>query len=385
MMAEQTQKALTKEDLVYILQALFKIADVEDNALQKTDNGLYVKSIVKEFEDHQDNSNVHVTSSIRDILDKLSVKDDNILYDGKPLNAVLSQKADNAIKIEDDGSIYVKDYQADKHIEDNDIHVTKEKKESWDSMLDESKQFCMDELNKLTLTKFEMVNQLPTEDISSETMYMLLNTDENGRLGFFLYVYILDKWIPCVISQDKFLSMFGEDLHTHNNRLVIDQFTEEDGRVLYKGKDIFAMAVKADSTNAATLVDGELYIKDFTHELKSLETCAAFAKVNLYSQTISDSGKYQLKDDINNYNLLLVEYYYSPDKPGEPDGCAKTAVIDVDVINQLYEEGRDYMLEYGYGIMTSNSKIRMHGDLLWVNYYHNVCIYRITGIRKGED
>lgn len=385
---EQTQKALTKEDLIYILQTLFKIADTENNALTRNDNGLYVESfsgLEKELKDHKEDSDIHITSTIRQILDKMSVDGDNLLYNGKPVTTMLSQQPDNALTMDEDGSMYVHDYHADKHIEDDSIHVTKDKKDEWDAMLDESKQYCLDEIGKLSLTKFEMVNQLPTENISSETLYLLSNTNEAGQLSFLLYVYVLDKWLPCIMSKEKLEVVFSEHIHDHTNKKVIDLFTEVDGRVLYDGKDMFALAVKEDDTNAARFVDGELYVKDFSKELESMEKCAAFTKINLYNELIDNSGKYQLKDDINNYNLLLVEYYYNPDKPGEPEGCAKTAVIDVDVINKLYDESRDYMLEYGYGIMTSNSKIRIHEDTLWVDYYHNVCIYRITGIRKGDD
>ena len=60
-------------------------------------------------------------------------------------------------------------------------------------------------------------------------------------------------------------------------------------------------------------------------------------------------------------------------------------MLDTDILNYLYTKNMDYMLEYGYGILMSNSKIRMHGDKLWVDYYHNVCIYRITGIRRGDS
>ena len=384
-MAESSQKALTKEDLIYILQGLFKIADAEDNALSRDENGFYVKDLQDEIAEHHENDDIHVTSSIRKVLDKMSVEGDTLLYNGRPLTTELSKQADNAITVDENGGIYAKDYHADEHIQDGSIHVTQDKKDAWDAMLNESKQYCMDEIGKLTLTKFEIVTQLPTANISSETLYFLLDVNEENQIGFMLYVYVLDKWLPCMISKEKLEAVFAQDLHNHDNKTVLDMFSEVDGRVLYNGKDMFELVVKEDDTNAASFVDGELYIKDFSKELKSIENCAAFAKVNLYSDIITDSGKYTLKDDINEYNLLLVEYYYRPDKEGEPDGCAKTAIIDVDVINKLYEEGRDYMLEYGYGIMTSNSKIRMHEDKLWVNYYHNVCIYRITGIRKGDD
>ena len=42
------------------------------------------------------------------------------------------------------------------------------------------------------------------------------------------------------------------------------------------------------------------------------------------------------------------------------------------------------MLDYGYGYLTANSKIRMNENKLIVDYYHNVCIYKVTGIRRGD-
>lgn len=386
----EAQKALTKEDLIYILQSLFKIADEQDNVLQRTDNGLYVKdefsAIRDDLDAHVDDNNVHITSTIRNILDKLSVdENDELLYDNRPITTIISDKHDNALKIDENGGIFVQDYHADLHIENEDIHVTKEQKDDWSKALDESKKYTIEEIGKIPLTKMEVVTILPTENISSETLYFLIVYDEDEeKYGFSLYIYSNDKWWPMIIPQEKLEALLKVDLHKHENKSVIDLFgVDETGQLLYNGEDLFNVACLDDPTNAAKMVDNKLYIKDFTQELKSIETCSVFAKVNLYSKEISDSGKYQLKDDINNFNLIMIEYYYKPDKEGEPNGCAKTAVIDTDVLNFLYDKAMDYMLEYGYGIMTSNSKIRMHEDKIWVDYYNNVCIYRITGIRKA--
>lgn len=386
----EAQKALTKEDLIYILQSLFKIADEQDNVLQRTDNGLYVKdefsAIRDDLDAHVDDNNVHITSTIRNILDKLSVdENDELLYDNRPITTIISDKHDNALKIDENGGMFVRDYHADLHIENEDIHVTKEQKDDWSKALDESKKYTIEEIGKIPLTKMEVVTILPTENISSETLYFLIVYDEDEeKYGFSLYIYSNDKWWPMIIPQEKLEALLKVDLHKHENKSVIDLFgVDETGQLLYNGEDLFNVACLDDPTNAAKMVGNKLYIKDFTQELKSIETCSVFAKVNLYSKEISDSGKYQLKDDINNFNLIMIEYYYKPDKEGEPNGCAKTAVIDTDVLNFLYDKAMDYMLEYGYGIMTSNSKIRMHEDKIWVDYYNNVCIYRITGIRKA--
>lgn len=386
----EAQKALTKEDLIYILQSLFKIADEQDNVLQRTDNGLYVKdefsAIRDDLDAHVDDNNVHITSTIRNILDKLSVdENDELLYDNRPITTIISDKHDNALKIDENGGMFVRDYHADLHIENEDIHVTKEQKDDWSKALDESKKYTIEEIGKIPLIKMEVVTILPTENISSETLYFLIVYDEDEeKYGFSLYIYSNDKWWPMIIPQEKLEALLKVDLHKHENKSVIDLFgVDETGQLLYNGEDLFNIACLDDPTNAAKMVGNKLYIKDFTQELKSIEICSVFAKVNLYSEEISDSGKYQLKDDINNFNLIMIEYYYKPDKEGEPNGCAKTAVIDTDVLNFLYDKAMDYMLEYGYGIMTSNSKIRMHEDKIWVDYYNNVCIYRITGIRKA--
>lgn len=387
MMAD-TQKALTKEDLIYILQGLFKLADEPSNAIKKTEGGLYVQDYHDDFKTHQDDSSAHITKNIRKILDKLSVdENDELLYDNRPITTIISDKPDNALNIDEKGGMFVQDYHADNHIENEDIHVTKEQKDDWSKALEESKKYTIEEVGKIPLVKMEVVTVLPTENISSETLYFLITYDEDEeKYGFSLYIYGNDKWWPMIIPYEKLKALLKTDLHKHDNKDVIDLFNiDETGQLLFNGEDLFNVACLDDPTNAAKMVNNKLYIKDLTEELRSVETCSTFIKVNLYSEEISDSGKYQLKDDINNFNLIMIEYYYKPDKKDEPNGCAKTAVIDTDVLNFLYDKAMDYMLEYGYGVMTSNSKIRMHEDKIWVDYYNNVCIYRITGIRKAPS
>jgi hypothetical protein len=209
-------------------------------------------------------------------------------------------------------------------------------------------------------------------------------------------MYLQDAWRKLGITKQtlKNLALKTDveeaitNAHSHTNHAVIQEFTEsEAGELLYKGEHIREMGIADAPDNAAQLIEGKLYVRDFDKEIKSMQAgVAGLEKYNLYSDEITDSGVYELKDDIDNYNLILVEYYYRPDDESKEPGCAKTAVLDTDTLNYLYAKGMDYMLEYGYGILMSNSKIRMHGNKLWVDYYHNVCIYRITGLgRRGES
>lgn len=414
-------KALTREDLLYILQSIFKLSEQENNAFQMLTDGLYVEDYHADFQVHLDDNISHVDVALKEILDELHLTENGILmYKDMPISLAISQKEGNGISIELDG-LYVPDVAQDAadHLKNNNIHVTADDKENWNKTLSEAKAFTIDEISKLVIYNIEIVTELPQpievpietdeplEDgeipesttiyPSSTTLYLLLNDpDCPDECTYTMYMYLQDKWRKLNITKqtlNKFaLKTEVEDSikksHSHDNEKVIKEFSEtEDGDLLYKGEYIREMGISDKTDNAAQLIDGKLYVRDFDKEIKSMQTgIAGFEKYNLYSEEIKDSGVYELKDYIDNYSMILVEYYYRPDDENENPGCAKTAVIDTDVLNHLYTKGMDYMLEYGYGILMSNSKIRMYGDKLWVDYYHNVCIYRITGIgRRGED
>ncbi len=388
------QKALTKDDLIYILDSIFRISPQAENAFQMLADGLYVKSYTNDLQTHADDSTVHITPTIKEILNNITADDQgNILIR-------ISTQTDNAIQQLPDG-IFVTDYttviqQHTDHVDNNEIHVTKDNKDAWDKMLDDAQDFTLAELNKLKICQIEPVTELPEgDDISDTTIYLLDNDPECPEdCACTMNVYILGKWVKLGVTRSV-LSHYVlkedaqdalDNAHAHDNHETLNKFTEtEDGELLYNGANIHNIGLSSQEKNAATFIDGQLYVHDYSDEIKAIQISSAFSKVNLLNQELTDAGVYELKDNIDNYNIILVEYYYKPNDTEEQPGCAKTAVIDTDILQHLYEKGVDYMLEYGYGILTSNSKIRMHENKIWVNYYHNVCIYRITGIRKGEN
>lgn len=73
-------KALTKEDLLYILQGIFRLSTQPDNAFQMLDDGLYVKDYQNDFDNHADDTGLHITQDIRDILDLFSIDAMIIFY-----------------------------------------------------------------------------------------------------------------------------------------------------------------------------------------------------------------------------------------------------------------------------------------------------------------
>ena len=387
-------KVLTKEDLVYILQGIFRLSTQPDNAFQMLDDGLYVKDYQNDFDNHTDDTGLHITQDIRDILDLFSIDaNDNLLYDGKPVNISISGEANNAIKVKSDG-IYVEDISTEtkKHIQDVDIHVTKTDKETWNKTLQDAKDFTMDEIDKLVIYDIKEVNVLPTENISSTTLYLLTSdTEHSDECEDVMYMYLRDKWITLSITNRtlKLLATKKEledyakkdDLHKHDNKDLLDKFSNADnGDLLHVGKSLHEFELSEAPNNAAKLKDGKLFIEDFSDTIRSLQIASAISKTRLYTGDITESGRYDLADDIDNYSMIMIEYYYKPENPDENPGCAKTAVVDTETLNELYDRGIDYMLELGYGISTSNVKIHFNQNTLWVNYYNNVCIYKITGI-----
>lgn len=387
-------KALTKEDLVYILQGIFRLSTQPDNAFQMLDDGLYVKDYQNDFDNHTDDTGLHITQDIRDILDLFSIDaNDNLLYDGKPVNVAISGEANNAIKVKPDG-IYVEDISTEtkKHIQDTDIHVTKTDKETWNKTLQDAKDFTMDEIDKLVIYDIKEVDVLPTENISSTTLYLLTSDPEHSdECEDVMYMYLRDKWITLSITNRtlKLLATKKEledyakkdDLHKHDNKDLLDKFSNADnGDLLYDGKSLHEFELSEAPNNAAKLKDGKLFVEDFSEVIRSLQIASAISKTRLYTGDITESGRYDLADDIDNYSMIMIDYYYKPADPDENPGCAKTAVVDTETLNELYDRGIDYMLELGYGISTSNVKIHFNQNTLWVNYYNNVCIYKITGI-----
>ena len=169
-------KALTKEDLLYILQGIFRLSQQPDNAFNMLDDGLYVQDYHDDLSNHTDDGVIHITQEIRDILDLFSIDtNNNLLYDGKPVNIAISSESNNAIKIKSDG-IYVEDISTEtkEHIKDTDIHVTKTDKETWNNILQEAKNFTTDRIDKIVIYNITEVDKLPEgNDISPTTVYLL--------------------------------------------------------------------------------------------------------------------------------------------------------------------------------------------------------------------
>lgn len=391
-------KALTREDLTYILQSIFRISVQENNAFQLMLDGLYVEGYHNDLTAHATNTDLHIEEVMRDILEKFSVNEfGNLFYDSKPVNVAISSELKNAINIRPDG-IYVKDIalETEAHLVDIDTHVTTQDKEEWTASLQSAKDYTDEAISVLPFFNLKVVTELPAESILQNTIYLLKDDpDCLNELTFTLYLYYNSAWVNLgttkqtinLLATKEELSEYAKtsNLHEHENKLIIDKFTESGtGDLLYNGLNINRQSIDEAPDNAIKVIDNKLYVKDYSQEMASLEIAAAFAKKSLLRQECAEAGVYKLWDVIDNYSLLIIDYYYKPEDETQPPGNAKTIVLDTDTINELYEKSIDYLIDLGYGSSTSNAKIRMHGDTMWINYYHGVCIYKITGIRRGD-
>ncbi len=419
-------KALTKEDLIYVLQGIFRISNALDNAFQKNDDGWYVKNyegdlntvktdlealitalqndyqqLSTDFTTHTTDDTRHIDDSLSAITSHLTLDENGVIsfkeHSLATMDKLISQEENNAIERKTDG-IYAPKIDPtpyDVHINNAGMHVTTADKEKWNNTLDNAKAYCDDIINGYTVYSLYFVSELPTANIDDNALYLLADDPLCLKTSkFMMYVHRDGEWSYVGANQNTLAdfvtnAVLEEKLrnYQHVNQSSLDKVGETDtGQFTYDGKTIGEALVDNDTTNAMQVRDTGLYVKDFSKEIKSLQIGATLSKVNLYNGEINASGTYTLKDSIDNYNLLLIEYYYKPDKEdkGTP-GCIQTAVVDPDTLNDAYSMGMLYILQYGYGVMTSNSQIHIVEDQLTVDYYHNVCIYKITGIRKGES
>ena len=316
-------KALTKEDLLYILQGIFRLSTQPDNAFQMLDDGLYVKDYQNDFTNHSDDTGLHITQNIRNILDLFSIdENNNLLYDNKQVNISISEESNNAIKIKSDG-IYVEDITTEtkEHINNIDIHVTKTDKETWDKTLQDAKDFTTDEIDKLVIYDIIEVDILPTENISSTTLYLLKNDPEHSdECEDVMYMYLRDKWITLSITNRtlKLLATKKEledyakkdNLHEHNNKELLDKFSNNDnGDLLYNGKSLQEFGLLEVPNNAIKLKEDKLFVEDYSDVIRSIQIASAISKTRLYTGDIIDTGKYDLADDIDNYSMIMIDYY----------------------------------------------------------------------------
>lgn len=386
---------LRKEDLIQILEALFKFSQETNNAIVRKDDGLYVLDFHQDFENHINNQDIHPTKEQTAVLKKFSLDNQNRLcYDNNPIVVAVSNAEGNSIILKSDG-IYMPDIKSelDKHISNIETHVSKEDREYWNSILDKSKKYSDYLRDNLVIYDFQIVPVLPQEEslISLNTIYLLEQEIKDTQEKYYIkYIYREGKWIcldPTLNTFNKYAlksdSVSNQDLDNYKNIDLLKRFSiGDDGYLLFDNKNISLVSISQDANNALTTgSDGYAFVKDYTQEIKSLQKQGKLNKQILLQEECASSGEYILSEDINEYNFIMVHYYLKPDDPNKAPYDAKSDMLDVDNLKYLYNNHIDYILEHDYGLSTYNSKIRFNKNKMQVTYYNHVCIYQIIGVR----
>ena len=400
-MIDSETPVLRREDLITILEMLFKLSQNPNNALIKKEDGLYVKDFYQEFTQHKNDTYIHATKENLTILNRFSLVNDVLYYDNKPIILSVSEEEKNAVIVKPDG-LFVPNIHPllTEHIEDTNVHVTKQDKDNWNSILQQLKDYLDTFIDNLTIYDYEFVAKLPADKnaINPKTFYFVKHTIESTNEEYYIrYIYKENKWIRIDVLDsydafalkenfDNYLPLNDPRVHKHNNIDALNQIhiDENTGRLLFGDIDVLEfLQISQDPGNAIGIgSDGKLFVKDLSSELNSITKDNSLSKTVLLEQDCDASGIYELEDDIEEYNFLMIHYYLMPDDKTLDPYDAKMEMLDVDGLIDLYDKNIDYIIEHDYGMSTYNTKLRFYDhNKIQITYYNKVCIYKIVGVR----
>ena len=58
-------KALTKEDLIYILDSIFRLSSQPNNAFKMLEDGLFVNDYQNDLQEHTGDNDIHVDADLK--------------------------------------------------------------------------------------------------------------------------------------------------------------------------------------------------------------------------------------------------------------------------------------------------------------------------------
>ena len=144
---------LRKEELITILEALFKFSQEPNNAFQRKEDGLFVLDFHQLFQDHIADTSIHATEEETSVLRNFSIIDDILCYKGEPIVIKVSKDEGNAVEVREDG-LYLKDITSEisEHMSNDAIHVTQQDKDNWNQILQTANEYTAALINALTAT-----------------------------------------------------------------------------------------------------------------------------------------------------------------------------------------------------------------------------------------
>lgn len=198
----------------------------------------------------------------------------------------------------------IADVDISEHLNNLTIHVTQEDKDTWNAMLENAKKYAKELFDAVTSFQVIKVEELPTEDIKSMCIY-LLAVDPNDKDYYEEYMYIDGNWeiigstrinlepyilkaeveellksYPLTSELEKMLEDYSlkkdveallkdyalskdiekrlddyllkTDSHKHDNLNVLDELSDIDGMLNYKGNPTYPVVTDEQIQQAIT-------------------------------------------------------------------------------------------------------------------------------------
>lgn len=158
------------------------------------------------------------------------------------------------------------------------IHVTQEDKDTWNAILDNAKAYAKELFDTVTSFRVEIVTELPTEDIKELCIY-LLTVNPEDKDYYEEYMYINGQWevigstridlTPYILRTEveellkeytktaeltKILSgyLLKEDSHKHENMNILNDLSDVDGLLNYRGTPVHPIVTDIQIQQAIT-------------------------------------------------------------------------------------------------------------------------------------
>ena len=118
----------------------------------------------------------------------------------------------------------------DEHVADTVIHVTQADKDLWNATLENAKTYAKNLFDQVTSFKIHIVNELPTQDIDIMAIYFVRTNDPLTDNLYDEYMYIDNKWEivgSLGIDFDAILADYVKKTYLNNNFYTKNQMDQK--------------------------------------------------------------------------------------------------------------------------------------------------------------
>lgn len=161
--------------------------------------------------------------------------------------------------------IDIADVDISNHLNDLVIHVTQDDKDTWNAMLGDAKKYAKELFDAVTSFQVVKVTELPTENIKTMCIY-LLAVDPEDKDYYEEYMYIDGQWEiigstrinlePYILKTEveELLKdyLLKKDSHKHENLEVLNDLSDADGMLNYKGAPTYPVVTDEEIQQAIT-------------------------------------------------------------------------------------------------------------------------------------